>query len=29
VQDILVITQLITVFDVFDTEDEAFASFAS
>ncbi|HEY2736794.1 MAG TPA: STAS domain-containing protein [Thermoanaerobaculia bacterium] len=29
VQDILVITQLITVFDVFDTEDEAVASFSS
>jgi anti-sigma B factor antagonist len=28
VQDILVITQLITVFDVFDSEDEAVASFA-
>jgi anti-sigma B factor antagonist len=29
VQDILVITQLITVFDVFDSEDEAVASFAA
>ena len=29
VQDILVITQLITVFDVFDSEDEAVASFSS
>jgi len=29
VQDILVITQLITVFDVFDSEDEAIASFAA
>ena len=28
VQDILHITQLITVFDVFDSEDEALASFA-
>lgn len=28
VTDILTITQLITVFDVFDTEDEAVASFA-
>jgi anti-anti-sigma factor len=28
VQDILHITQLITVFDVFDSEDEAVASFA-
>ena len=28
VQDILVITQLITVFDVFDSEDEAIASFS-
>ena len=29
VQDILVITQLITVFDVFDSEDEAVASFTA
>ena len=29
VQDILVITQLITVFDVFDSEDEAVACFSS
>jgi anti-sigma B factor antagonist len=29
VQDILVITQLITVFDVFDNEDEAVASFSA
>lgn len=29
VQDILVITQLITVFDVYDTEDEAVSSFSS
>lgn len=28
VSDVLTITQLITVFDVFDTEDEAVASFA-
>ena len=28
IQDILTITQLITVFDVFDSEDEAIASFA-
>jgi anti-sigma B factor antagonist len=28
VNDVLVITQLITVFDVYDTEDEAVASFA-
>lgn len=28
INDILTITQLITVFDVFDTEDEAVASFA-
>ena len=28
VQDVLTITQLITVFDVFDTEDEAVRSFA-
>lgn len=28
VNDILMITQLITVFDVYDTEDEAVASFA-
>jgi len=28
VQDILVITQLITVFDVYDSEDEAIASFS-
>jgi anti-anti-sigma factor len=28
VNDVLVITQLITVFDVFDTEDEAVASFS-
>ncbi|HZF11237.1 MAG TPA: STAS domain-containing protein [Thermoanaerobaculia bacterium] len=27
VQDVLTITQLITVFDVYDTEDEAIASF--
>ncbi|HTQ80256.1 MAG TPA: STAS domain-containing protein [Thermoanaerobaculia bacterium] len=27
VQDVLTITQLITVFDVYDTEDEAVASF--
>jgi anti-anti-sigma regulatory factor len=29
VNDVLTITQLITVFDVFDTEDEAVASYAS
>jgi anti-sigma B factor antagonist len=29
VSDVLTITQLITVFDVFDTEDEAVASYAS
>jgi anti-sigma B factor antagonist len=28
INDILTITQLITVFDVYDTEDEAIASFA-
>jgi len=28
VNDVLVITQLITVFDVYDTEDEAVASFS-
>src|SRR5689334_15952967 len=28
IQDILTITQLITVFDVYDSEDEAVASFA-
>ena len=28
VSDVLTITQLITVFDVFDTEDEAIASYA-
>jgi anti-sigma B factor antagonist len=29
VQDVLTVTQLITVFDVYDTEDEAVRSFAS
>lgn len=29
VQDVLTVTQLITVFEVFDTEDEAVRSFAS